>query len=1014
MPTYQVTAPDGRTLRLTGATPPTDADLDEVFGKLPPQQSNLGQQAWESTRAGFDPAYSPNLPKPKNFGEKLLQGAGNAIGSLPQYLAGSLAGGAGGAAVGTMIAPGPGTIIGTLLGGALGMGGVGAGRETYRQALTGPSGIEDPGNIAKQGAIDTLMGLIFHGAGKLPIPKIAQVGTTGLISAGASKALGGSDEEVASQGILGSLLSILPIHKLIPGGKGTQEQVKTEIPKPNIETPQIIKPRTPGYYGAETHKQNIQGITPNNLVMDLLKTIQNEKGTSIPKPVPETGMTINELTGMRTEALTNVNKLEPIIKNYDLYKKMDPTLMPKSELIKIFNENKTEFKKLNEQIISQTSSEISTQKELNTPQDQTPSNQELAMKALEKQRLSRMPKPAESVIPKPGETTVKSDVIPATVIDTPIKQVGPIKQIWRYLFDNVNERVSKQGVPGQQLAKLGSNLINEQHQMRGMNEVLIEKNIPKLTPKQSLEAVQVLKNNIPSVDPLVNQAVEQYRQFSRTYQKTANEAGVLLDDITGQPVGNPETYFHHTLNEAGRLALSNKPNTFFEDLAKHLSTQTKQVTPLEARTIWTEQINPRRTMTAGFEKAFKDLIPPQYLETDLTKSLLDYNKQFAERVAIAKYFGPDYKIAKDLAAKIGQMGGDESVARNYIDQITGKDVKNMPVEQALTYLIKRQVHTKLSGLSALVNVHQGYVANTNMYGNKYAIAGMLESFTKKGKEFARQSGTTGKGFYSELDKSSQVWARTTGFPITEDFNFKSVANATKLYANDMYKRLQSNPMDSFAAKKLDSMGINWKDSLLNGKKELPVTELAKGAANQSIKAIMPKVPGSTPEWAKSGLGRATYTFWHYQLQQPKFLMSEFEFGKVHGAKRLLSTLATAGIVGEPIADLLALMRGEDRPDDIVLRVADNASTVIGGAPLEIMKQATKYGGFGATGLPTFGGPVVQAPLQSGSKVIKDLSQGRPDKGIEDLFRMWLRGDVPVGPQVPSGAQVERLIPRITQ
>lgn len=35
MPTYQVTAPDGRKLRLTGEAPPTDADLDEIFSGLP-------------------------------------------------------------------------------------------------------------------------------------------------------------------------------------------------------------------------------------------------------------------------------------------------------------------------------------------------------------------------------------------------------------------------------------------------------------------------------------------------------------------------------------------------------------------------------------------------------------------------------------------------------------------------------------------------------------------------------------------------------------------------------------------------------------------------------------------------------------------------------------------------------------------------------------------------------------------------------------------------------------------
>lgn len=36
MPSYIVTAPDGRKVKLTGNEPPTDADLDEVFASLPP------------------------------------------------------------------------------------------------------------------------------------------------------------------------------------------------------------------------------------------------------------------------------------------------------------------------------------------------------------------------------------------------------------------------------------------------------------------------------------------------------------------------------------------------------------------------------------------------------------------------------------------------------------------------------------------------------------------------------------------------------------------------------------------------------------------------------------------------------------------------------------------------------------------------------------------------------------------------------------------------------------------
>lgn len=58
MNTYRVKAPDGRTLKITGETPPTEKDLDEMFAKLQPieqpKQDNIlsGIQS-EETRAGL-------------------------------------------------------------------------------------------------------------------------------------------------------------------------------------------------------------------------------------------------------------------------------------------------------------------------------------------------------------------------------------------------------------------------------------------------------------------------------------------------------------------------------------------------------------------------------------------------------------------------------------------------------------------------------------------------------------------------------------------------------------------------------------------------------------------------------------------------------------------------------------------------------------------------------------------------------------------------------------------------
>ena len=624
--------------------------------------------------------------------------------------------------------------------------------------------------------------------------------------------------------------------------------------------------------------------------------------------------------------------------------------------------------------------------------------------------------PGKTTVPRPSKikATKAPSTVPPTVIDTPIKEQGAIRTAWDSLFKNVNEKVAKQGAPGKELANRGKQVVNESSVLRGTKATVIEETMPKLNKNQQLEAIKVLKEGAISSDPVVNKAVNQYRKFTTNYQAEANRNGFLLDDVTGEPVGNPQTYFHHMLNEAGVKALSKKPNTFFSKLAKSLSTPEKPVNTLEARTFWNRYLSSKRTVKAGFEREFKDLIPPEYLETDLTKSLLNYNRQFAHRSAVAKYLGPDYKIAENLASRIGEAGGDEMIARNYIDQLTGRNMKNMPVEKAWTNLIRRQVHTKLGFTSSLPNLNQGYLANVTMYGQKHALAGLLKSFTKEGKQFAKETGAIGEGFYSDFSVTNKAWRRMTGFPLTEDFNFISVTNASKLFIKDMYKKLLKNPNDTLATKKLDSMGINWRESLSKKAPNLPSMEIKKGAVNQAIKSIMPKVAGNTPEWAQSGVGRATYTFWHYSLQNPKFLLSEFEFGKTHGVKRLAATALTAAVLGEPVADILAFFRGDDRPDNVALRAADNITTLVGGAPFEIAKSAIKYGGWGPTSLATLGGPVVSAPLQSGSKVLKDVSQGRPDKATEDILRALLRGDVPVGPEIPSGAVIERLIPRVTK
>lgn len=57
MPTYEIQAPDGRTLSVEGPTPPTEADLDAIFKAVPaaeqPQNQQMGMSPVGMTAAGY-------------------------------------------------------------------------------------------------------------------------------------------------------------------------------------------------------------------------------------------------------------------------------------------------------------------------------------------------------------------------------------------------------------------------------------------------------------------------------------------------------------------------------------------------------------------------------------------------------------------------------------------------------------------------------------------------------------------------------------------------------------------------------------------------------------------------------------------------------------------------------------------------------------------------------------------------------------------------------------------------
>jgi hypothetical protein len=79
LPTYKVTAPDGRTVRLTGDSPPTEQELEEVFAALP---------AKAGTAAPAAPAERSNMDVMASSVKGLGKSAYNAVAGLNKLFAG--------------------------------------------------------------------------------------------------------------------------------------------------------------------------------------------------------------------------------------------------------------------------------------------------------------------------------------------------------------------------------------------------------------------------------------------------------------------------------------------------------------------------------------------------------------------------------------------------------------------------------------------------------------------------------------------------------------------------------------------------------------------------------------------------------------------------------------------------------------------------------------------------------------------------------------------------------------
>ena len=184
MPSYVVTAPDGRKVKLTGDSPPTEQDIDQVFSNLPQQTQNKPSLGMNALRTIGGPLGGV-IAQPE-----MLPAVGQAVGGI--Y--GGLPGAVGGATIGE------------------------AGKQSI-DFLQGKRKNLDPIEMAKTAGVTGLVEGVTRGAGKLFFRKQLSNELLGKLS----KKLGGMKQEMINNPSIQTLSE--PIKKTI-------EEAYSMLPEP--------------------------------------------------------------------------------------------------------------------------------------------------------------------------------------------------------------------------------------------------------------------------------------------------------------------------------------------------------------------------------------------------------------------------------------------------------------------------------------------------------------------------------------------------------------------------------------------------------------------------------------------------------------------------------------------------------------------------------------------------------------------------------------------------------------
>lgn len=565
----------------------------------------------------------------------------------------------------------------------------------------------------------------------------------------------------------------------------------------------------------------------------------------------------------------------------------------------------------------------------------------------------------------------------------------------RKFGQNSSDMVAGFGPGGQQLVRMVKQVYDgfETDMARfldGDNGILHMANTMKLTPAER----ENISNTLEGFATPMNERVQLIVQQARPLLDEVGQRGKALLGIDLR-----DNYFPHFVNfdevvkDRGRL-----DKILSEIQTQEGARQGHPITTLEAQDIFNNLRRNSRQEYGNLEMArqfnFSDY------EKDGIKALGQYFEGSLKRLHEAAVYGPKSERVVNAIRAVSATADDDAAyaAQRYMTQIMGRDpmtgLKAADNNQSsiLNYIRHFEIVSKLSH-AVIGNASQSNMtALITGYGN--LAKGFMALQTEAGKDFGRLAGAAIEHTMRDIEeavgpgKLGGAVLKYTGFDKVEMFNRMLAANAGRVFAQDLADKLATGvtgkAADTFK-RHLRAMGIEPAELAARGFKLTPEEELKAGRS--VIERSQFKVRAQDlPLYWNGPLGKFASQFSSFGFKAAKAIKDEVLTEAKNGNYAPLARfMLVTPLIGEGFSDIQTLVKGksmDDRPENILLRAADNAASI---GAFGLFWDAFRAGGYGELGLlRRLVGPGASDIIQAGAHILQGDPQALAQQAMYNV------------------------------